>query len=138
MSALVLLGPGSQAPVWITALEKTCFGTPWGTVEDGEYLWTAPAGFARWRVVPGIGEAELLRIAVQPAARRTGLGRTLLAETMVLLEAMGVTEFRLEVRVANRPARALYESQGWVFQGLRKGYYPDGEDAALYLRTLDH
>jgi ribosomal-protein-alanine N-acetyltransferase len=47
---------------------------------------------------------------------------------------MGVQVAHLEVRVSNTAARALYESEGWVYQGLRRGYYRDGESAALYSR----
>jgi len=48
----------------------------------------------------------------------------------------GVQVLHLEVRVSNTAARALYESEGWVYQGLRKGYYRNGESAALYSLDL--
>jgi ribosomal-protein-alanine N-acetyltransferase len=38
----------------------------------------------------------------------------------------------LEVRESNRPATALYERYGFVKTAVRKGYYSDGGDAALY------
>ncbi|HLO65935.1 MAG TPA: hypothetical protein VK188_02880, partial [Holophaga sp.] len=52
------------------------------------------------------------------------------------LARMGVEACHLEVRVSNTGARLLYESEGWLDRGLRRGYYRDGEDAALYGRTL--
>jgi len=42
----------------------------------------------------------------------------------------------LEVGVSNAAARRLYEAAGWRESGLRKGYYRDGEDAALYAKRL--
>ncbi|BDU74189.1 GNAT family N-acetyltransferase [Mesoterricola silvestris] len=129
------LGPGSQAPGWIEDLDRLAFGDAWGPLDDTEHLWCVPAqAFARWRVVEAAGEAELLRIAVDPAYRRGGQGRALLAHCQAELERMGVTSLHLEVRVSNAPARALYEREGWVARGVRRGYYRDGEDAALYGR----
>jgi ribosomal-protein-alanine N-acetyltransferase len=43
----------------------------------------------------------------------------------------------LEVRVSNIAAQKLYESTGFVSQGLRKGYYSDdGEDALIMALEL--
>jgi ribosomal protein S18 acetylase RimI-like enzyme len=41
-------------------------------------------------------------------------------------------ELHLEVRASNQPAMGLYRACGWERCGLRAGYYPDGEDAALF------
>ena len=42
---------------------------------------------------------------------------------------LGIWDILLEVRVSNAPAIALYESLGFVRDGIRKNYYPGGEDA---------
>jgi len=127
------LGPGSALPSWVEALEQKAFGSAWGALDDHEQLWLMDGlGFARWSLVAAVGEAELLRIAVSPTSQGQGLGRSLLQTSTEALRALGVVQFRLEVRVSNSPARHLYESEGWQFQGIRKGYYKDGEDAALY------
>lgn len=134
---MIHLGPGSAVPGWIDALDEAVFGEPWGTLDESEHLWALPgAGFARWRVIEAVGEAELLRLAVDASRRRGGLGRDLLRHSQAELARMGVVALHLEVRVSNAPARALYEAEGWVAQGRRKGYYRDGEDAALYGREL--
>ena len=133
MSAPQHRGPGARVPAWVEAIETACFGKPWGPLDDGEHLWAIhPAGFARWRVVAEAQEAELLRIGVLESARRSGIGRALLRHGQERLTRLGIQVLHLEVRVGNRAARGLYESEGWVYQGLRKGYYRDGEDAALY------
>ena len=137
MKAFTHFGPGSEVPAWIEALETEAFGKPWGTLDGGDHLWAVPgAGFARWQVIPAAQEAELVRIAVSPAARRKGQGGALLRHSQTVLARMKIGVLYLEVRVSNFAARSLYEKEGWACIGLRKGYYRDGEDAALYRREL--
>lgn len=132
------LGPGSALPEWLELLETATFGDSWGELADHERLWAEPgAGFARWAVVPAAGEAELLRLAVAPEARRTGQGRALLRSSVRDLQALGIQRLHLEVRVSNFAARALYEAEGWRLTGQRPRYYRDGEDAVLYTMNLD-
>ena len=131
------LGPGSELPQWVEKLEMENFGSLWGELDDDEHLWgTYPSGFARWQAIPAAQEAELIRIAVDPVCRRLGQGRALLRHSQAMLAGLGIRALFLEVRVANAAARSLYEQEGWIFQGLRRGYYRDGEDAALYRRDL--
>ena len=132
----VLLGPGSALPAWAEALDRETFGDTWGTLEEDERLWMLPEqGWARWRAIPVAGEAELVRLAVAPSARRQGLGRALLRASEAGLCAAGIDTLHLEVRVSNLAARALYEAEGWREVGLRRGYYRDSEDAALYTKA---
>jgi ribosomal protein S18 acetylase RimI-like enzyme len=134
---VVPFGPGSELPAWVEALEREAFGEAWSALEDHEQMWAvASLGYARWGLIPSVGEAELLRIAVTPEARGQGLGRKLLRESSEALRGLGISELHLEVRVSNTAARRLYEAEGWLCQGLRKGYYRDGEDAALYGKRL--
>ncbi|MBV9750076.1 MAG: GNAT family N-acetyltransferase [Acetobacteraceae bacterium] len=89
-------------------------------------------GLALARVIAD--EAELLTIAVHPAARRQGIGRTLL--TAVLSEAArrGAVTVFLEVAESNAPAHALYASLAFTPVGRRKGYYASAD--ALVLRRV--
>jgi ribosomal protein S18 acetylase RimI-like enzyme len=130
------LEPGEPLPEWVSRLDRTAFGAVWKDPADHEVLWVVPeVAFARWAVIPAAGEAELLRIAVDPAHRSGGLGRRLLEACQRALGAQGVNHLFLEVRVTNAPAIRLYGACGWQRCGLRSGYYPDGEDAALFDRT---
>lgn len=138
MIAALPLGPGSALPGWIERLETAVFGDSWGALPDHERLWAAPElGFARWSWVPAAGEAELLRIAVDPAARRQGLARSLLRASEADLRSAGIHRLFLEVRASNLAAQALYEAEGWRRGGLRPRYYRDGEDAVLYSKEVD-
>jgi ribosomal-protein-alanine acetyltransferase len=93
---------------------------------DGRIL-----GFAMYRVVAG--EGELLNLAVDPSARRTGVARALLQEMMQEAEI-----WHLEVRESNLAAIALYDSLGYQKVGRRSGYYSDGEAAQLFTFTTAH
>jgi ribosomal-protein-alanine N-acetyltransferase len=76
-------------------------------------------------------EAELLRVAVAPPARRLGFGTALVAAGLERLRAAGVRSCFLEVAENNRPALALYRRLGFEPAGRRPAYYPRGRDALL-------
>lgn len=91
-------------------------------------------GYAIFR--HGAGEAELLRIGVDPGERRRGLARALVADGLERLRREGVEVCHLEVRIHNHGAIALYEAMGFERTGHRRGYYQDGTDALLYAIRL--
>ena len=131
------LGEGEPLPGWLRVLDEAAFGEAWGEPEPHEAIWLIEgAAFARWSLVMAAKEAELLRIAVDATRRGQGLAQALLAASDAQLDALTVQELHLEVRVSNAAARALYAKAGWRESGLRKGYYRDGEDAALYAKRL--
>ncbi len=84
-------------------------------------------GFVVGRVIAD--EAELLTIAVDPAARRSGQGRALLSAFFEISRARGATTAFLEVAANNTGAIALYHAAGFVDSGRRRNYYrgPEGE-----------
>jgi ribosomal-protein-alanine N-acetyltransferase len=82
-------------------------------------------------------EAEILSVAIAPAARGRGHSRTLLDLHMRRLAGLGVRALFLEVEDGNAPARALYARAGFHEVGRRPGYYAKGANApapALVLR----
>jgi [ribosomal protein S18]-alanine N-acetyltransferase len=79
-------------------------------------------------------EAEIADLAVAPRVRRRGVGRVLLERTLADLEVRAVETVFLEVRESNSAARALYESQGFVMVGRRRGYYRHPPEDALILK----
>jgi len=136
MTHIQILGPGSLVPDWAEVLESLEFGSIWGPVDEFEMLWLMDGcAFARWRVVPKVGEAELLRIAVEQVHRRSGVAKRLMNECSEYLSANGCLSLHLEARASNMPAQKLYESLGWRCVSVRKAYYGDGEDAYLYQRA---
>lgn len=72
------------------------------------------------------GEAEVLTIAVAPAARRRGVGRALMVAALEQARVAGAREVFLEVDAGAAPAIGLYAGLGFVRAGLRKAYYDRG------------
>lgn len=133
---ILRLGQGEALPDWVARLDRTAFGAAWKAPSAQEAIWLLPGlAFARWLLIPAAGEAELLRIAVDPAHCGRGLGRSLLQACQGELTAEGLVSLFLEVRASNAAAIGLYRSCGWEACGRRPGYYPDGEDALLFRRS---
>ena len=82
------------------------------------------------------GEAELLRLAVEPAERRQGLGRQLVERGLVRLRQENIQACFLEVRKDNEPAIQLYNAMGFKRVGRRRHYYRDGTDALILSLAL--
>ena len=101
-------------------------------LDDGDGV---PLGVLLLRVEAG--EAEVLQVAVEPAARRGGLGSRLLRAGEAAAIEGGATRCFLEVREGNVAARELYARAGYEEVGRRPGYYRDGEDALVLARDLD-
>ena len=76
-------------------------------------------------------DSELLSIATRSSEQRKGIGSQLLKAGLDKLTESGDQCF-LEVRDGNAKARAFYEKHGFKLYSVRKKYYSDGEDAALY------
>lgn len=93
-------------------------------------------GYALLLCRSGSRLARLYSIAVAPAARGLGLGARLLAAVEEAARARGRSELRLEVRIDNAAAIALYQKHGYRVFGRRAGYYEDGCDALRMARTL--
>lgn len=84
----------------------------------------APLGMILCRALAG--EAEVLTLAVDPAARRRGVARALVTAAAGAARAAGAQAMFLEVAVDNDGALALYETQGFVRAGRRPSYYDRG------------
>lgn len=81
-------------------------------------------------------DAHLLLLAVQPKARRGGIGRAMLNWLEKSCRTAGIRHVRLEVRVSNRPARRFYENQGYRLVSQVAGYYEENEAAAVMAKSL--
>lgn len=76
-------------------------------------------------------ENELLNLAVDPAFRRTGVGRRLVAA----LTSGHPGSLWLEVRESNAIARKFYKSLGFCESGRRRNYYPDSLESAIVMKV---
>lgn len=75
-------------------------------------------------------------LAVAPGAREQGVGSRLLNRSVAVLDRKGATAVKLEVRESNAPALALYRSRGFDHRRTATGYYADGEDALILIKTV--
>lgn len=128
-------------PAPLAALHAECFAAAWDAAAITQLL-SAPGtfafhdkhGFVLARAAGG--EAEILTLAVAPAARGQGLGRALLQAAINKAQAMGAQTMFLEVGADNPHALALYAGLGFAKVGTRKAYYStaSGGTDALVLR----
>jgi len=77
-----------------------------------------------------VGELHILNIAVAPDFRRQGLAGKLI-DALINNYRSQLFYVYLEVRISNTTAIEFYRKRGFVEVGLRKKYYPNGEDALL-------
>lgn len=130
------------------AIERAAFPFPWSAgffhqelrvpcsrsllaVADGKTV-----GYVIYWRLPG--ETDIHNLAVHPDHRRQGVGRALLQAVVEETRREGLRRITLEVRKSNEAAQRLYQSLGFVSQGVRKGYYSDdGEDALIMALELE-
>lgn len=131
--------PGSMA-----ALHAACFETPrpWRRDEFADLL-ASPHVFAHARgeeafILGRIAgpEAEVLTLAVAPAARRQGVARALIRAFEATARARGAEEAFLEVAADNTAAIALYLAEGYAESGLRRDYYTTPSGGHVAARIL--
>ena len=131
--------------VRLADLHATAFPAPWDAAafeslldQPGVCALEAPDGFILLRVVAD--EAEILTLAVRPAARRRGVGARLVQEGGRLVAARGATRLFLEVAADNDAALSLYRRAGFADAGRRPAYYarPEGarQDALILALNL--
>ena len=132
----------------VAELEKRCFSVPWSensiryeltnplslwlVAVDGEKL----LGYIGSQTV--MDEADMMNVAVDPAARRRGIALRLVQALVQALAAKQVRALTLEVRAGNEPAKALYEQLGFLQVGRRPNYYRNPKEDALILRKEWH
>lgn len=118
---------------WSAELLRRELTHDWSTIllaiEDGRIV-----GFVIFWVV--VDEIHVLNVAVDPAQRRRGIARILLAELLDRGRANGLSMATLEVRRSNEPALSLYAGLGFRNVGVRKGYYVEEREDAIVM-TMD-
>ncbi|QYJ17010.1 [Ribosomal protein S18]-alanine N-acetyltransferase [Rubrobacter xylanophilus DSM 9941] len=126
----------------VMEIEALSLPTPWSegvwrqelSSSFGLYLVLEEGGRVRGQIGArrAADELHVTTLAVHPACRRRGYGRTLLRAAVA--EERGIRRVLLEVRPSNAQARAFYAALGFHETGRRPRYYGD-EDALLM--TLD-
>ena len=78
-------------------------------------------------------EEELAWLYVDPARMRQGIGRSLAEHAIKRFPEIRYTE----VLVGNEPAKALYESLGFILDAVVSGVMPGNEDFAVQVYRLE-
>ncbi len=97
---------------------------------------TGLAGYALVLFRRGSAVARLYSIAVDPGLHGRGVGRRLVEAAIDLARRRGAAILRLEVRVDNAAAIALYRGLGFHDFAMRRDYYDDGTDALRFEKAL--
>lgn len=127
----------------VAELEKACFSQPWSAqafreisrlayrtllvaIEDnkivGECMLTDIAG-----------EGEISNVAVDAGYRQRGIARELMKEALETGRRKEMSAYTLEVRAGNVSAIRLYESFGFITEGVRKNFYDKPVEDALIM-----
>lgn len=130
----------------IVELERRSFSDPWSAASFESalahprvYMVCQDAGdgaglrgyLVAWFVAD---EGEIANLAVDPEARRSGIGGALIDSAIGEARRLGVRALYLEVRESNGAARQLYASRGFLEVGRRRGYYRLPVEDAIVLR----
>ena len=133
----------------IAQLEKICFTMPWSKEAILDDLGNSIAHYlvfelngqviayaGMWLI---IDEAHITNIAVDPAFRRRGLGKTMMLALIKEAIKKSTSMMTLECRVSNIAAQNMYRGLGFDICGMREKYYHDnGEDAyVMWNRNIE-
>jgi ribosomal-protein-alanine N-acetyltransferase len=117
----------SFADAWSETSIRELFAGP------GVYAFASPGGFILARAVGD--EAEILTLAVIPAARRKGIAGDLVRFAARHAQSLGARALFLEVAASNVPAHELYAGLGFAAAGRRRAYF-GAEDADVLKANL--
>lgn len=88
------------------------------------------AGISSWK------EGHIVSVATLSSWRRKGIARQLVEEMCIIFRELGKKRVKLEVRISNTTAIALYEKLGFEKQKIVKHYYENDEDAVMMKKRL--
>ena len=101
---------------------------PWLLVEEPD---ARPVGYGELWLDEEEDEVELARLIIDPAHRRRGLGRALVAQLIAAAEATGLSGCLLRVAPDNAAAIALYRAAGFAeVDAARAAEWNEGQPAA--------
>lgn len=127
----------------VSNMEAACFSMPWSKKSFEENLNRSDAvyvvardgdkvlGYCGAYVI--LNEADINQVAVEPLHRKKGVGGKMLVALLDKLGKAGADAVTLEVRKSNEAAIALYESMGFVTEGIRKNFYEKPVEDALIM-----
>lgn len=139
----------SQDLASVMVIENQAYAFPW---TSGNFRDALAAGYTALKLVDQgsmvgycvymriLEEAHLLNFTIAPARQRRGLGQAFLERLLSRMKTEGAASALLEVRPSNDLGIRLYQRNGFIEIGRRKGYYPAErnarEDALVMQKVL--
>ena len=127
----------------VCVLEEEAFSMPWHKESFLEMIRNKDAcylvGILEEQVVSScglrniVGDGEITNVVTSKNMRGRGIARQMLLKLMEEGVKMGVEAFTLEVRKSNAGAIHLYESLGFVTEGIRRNFYEEPVEDALIM-----
>lgn len=127
----------------VCVLEEEAFSMPWHRESFLEMIQNPDAcylvGLIGEEVVAScglrniVGDGEITNVVTKSTMRGKGIGRQMLLQLLEEGTKMGVEAFTLEVRKSNDAAIHLYESLGFMTEGVRKNFYEEPTEDALIM-----
>jgi len=140
----ILIRPMQKADVpKVSLIEEAAFSMPWSPedfldmVERVDSLYVTalcegePVGCCG--VTNACGDGDVNNVVVEESFRGLGIGKAMLCAMMEWGAALGIENYTLEVRVSNTPAIRLYESLGFVSEGIRPNFYEKPREDAMIM-----
>ncbi len=131
----------------ILAIERVSFPSPWprsafelaiAAPDLMSIVACADAVLGYLIGCPDVNDLLIANVAVDPRARREGIGRLLLDEAITRARGLHLAGCKLDVRMSNESAQRLYDRLGFQPRGVRRNYYQHPPEDALHMRlTLD-
>ena len=127
-------------------IEQSVFPQPWPAGAFEQYIGrpgflVADDGRVVGYIVADVVEAHgrplghVKDLAVRADRRREGIASGLLSRALDIMSGQASTA-KLEVRAGNNGALDLYRRHGFSFRRRLSGYYADGEEALVLVRSL--
>ncbi len=127
----------------VAQIEEAVFSMPWRPDDFREMIardnMTYLVAELNGKIIGGaglrniLGDGEITNVAILPQHRNKGYAKELVGALLLAGEALGAKAFTLEVRISNQAAIRLYESLGFVSEGIRPGFYERPAEDALIM-----
>lgn len=131
----------------VAAIAGEVFTDPWTKQGFAEALFMENACFllaVKQKTVLGYcgiymaaDEGEIINVAVKPEFRKQKIADKLMQALILEGHKNGISRFFLEVRVSNIAAIRLYEKNGFLKQGIRKGVYEKPYEDAYVMNRIE-
>ena len=127
----------------VAEIEKECFSVPFTEVDILSYMentiWhflvaksgDEVIGYISFTVI--LDECQIVNVAVDPSARKIGVGSLLLSHFLDYVKSKGASSIYLEVRESNAPAIGLYKKFGFGEIGISKNHYSKPTENAILM-----